>query len=73
MTAQLLPGDGYGQDEPGWAARHSDRAQPIPRNRGCSMAALYTITFQAPAFYERQGIGCSAQLNAGVPATPASA
>jgi hypothetical protein len=55
MTAQLLPGDRYGQDEPGWTACHWDRAQPIPRNRGCSMAALYTITFQAPAFYERQG------------------
>jgi hypothetical protein len=55
MTAQLLPGDRYGQDEPGRTACHWDRAQPIPRNRGCSMAALYTITFQAPAFYERQG------------------
>jgi len=29
-------------------------AEAEARNRGCSMAVLYTITFQAPASYERQ-------------------
>ena len=30
-------------------------AETEARERGCSTAVLYTITFQAPGFYERQG------------------
>jgi ribosomal protein S18 acetylase RimI-like enzyme len=32
-----------------------DKAEEEARSRGCSAAVLYTITFQAPGFYERNG------------------
>ncbi|MFE2949098.1 GNAT family N-acetyltransferase [Embleya sp. NPDC059267] len=31
------------------------RAAPAPHARGCRTAVLYTITFQAPGFYRKQG------------------
>jgi GNAT superfamily N-acetyltransferase len=30
-------------------------AEDEARRRGCSRAVLFTVTFQAPGFYERQG------------------
>ena len=32
-----------------------ERAEQEAKDRGCSAAVLYTITFQAPGFYERHG------------------
>jgi len=32
-----------------------EAAEDEARKRGCTTAVLYTITFQAPGFYERQG------------------
>jgi GNAT superfamily N-acetyltransferase len=32
-----------------------EAAEDEARKRGCTSAVLYTITFQAPGFYERQG------------------
>jgi GNAT superfamily N-acetyltransferase len=39
----------------GVGTRVIEYAEAEAKKRGCSTAVLYTITFQAPAFYERQG------------------
>jgi len=31
------------------------KAEDEAKRRGCSRAVLFTVTFQAPGFYERQG------------------
>ena len=45
---QHLRGSGLG-------AQIMERAEQEAKDRGCSAAVLYTITFQAPGFYERLG------------------
>ncbi|HKN10448.1 MAG TPA: GNAT family N-acetyltransferase [Pseudomonadota bacterium] len=39
----------------GIGSRIMETAEAEAKNRGCSAAVLYTITFQAPGFYERCG------------------
>jgi GNAT superfamily N-acetyltransferase len=34
-----------------------EAAEAEAKRKGCSTAVLYTITFQAPGFYERRGYG----------------
>lgn len=45
---KALRGNGVGSE----VIRH---AEAEAKERGCSTAVLYTITFQAPGFYERNG------------------
>ena len=46
-----------------------EAAEDEARKRGCTSAVLYTITFQAPGFYERQGYRCSGVSSVRHPAT----
>jgi GNAT superfamily N-acetyltransferase len=39
-------------------------AEEEARKRGCTMAVLFTVTFQAPDFTSATDIGCSAESNA---------
>ena len=39
----------------GLGSKIMEAAEDEARKRGCTSAVLYTITFQAPGFYERQG------------------
>ena len=39
----------------GFGGRLLDRAEDIAWERGCTGVWLHTLSFQAPAFYERQG------------------
>jgi GNAT superfamily N-acetyltransferase len=48
----FLPGDIRGRN---LGARMLAMAEAEARRRGCTAAVLYTITFQAPAFYARHG------------------
>jgi len=45
-------------------------AEAEARKRGCSTAVLYTITFQAPAFYERQGYRVLGRIECRPPGYP---
>jgi GNAT superfamily N-acetyltransferase len=39
----------------GLGSRIIARAEEEARRRGCTAAVVYTVTFQAPGFYERHG------------------
>ena len=42
-------------------------AEEEARRRGCTRAALFTLTFQAPGFYLKQGYEIAAQLDCSPP------
>lgn len=44
-----------------------ERAEAEARRRGCSTAVLFTITFQAPGFYERLGYQVLGRINCEAP------
>ena len=44
-----------------------EAAEAEAKRRGCSTAVLYTITFQAPSFYERQGYRVLGQIECAPP------
>jgi GNAT superfamily N-acetyltransferase len=42
-------------------------AEAEAKRRGCTRAALFTLTFQAPGFYQKQGYDIAAQLDCDPP------
>ena len=51
----ILVSDAATQQVVGGLLGRTSLAEDEARRRGCSAAVLYTISFQAPGFYERQG------------------
>ena len=49
--------------------RALEMAEEEARRRGCSAAILYTISFQAPGFYERHGYRAFGTIESGPPGT----
>ena len=43
------------------------KAEDEAKRRGCSRAVLFTVTFQAPGFYERQGYDVLGQIECDPP------
>jgi GNAT superfamily N-acetyltransferase len=60
----FLPGNLRGN---GLGSRLIALAEEEARRRGCTRAALFTLTFQAPGFYLKQGYEVAAQLECAPP------
>ena len=62
----FLPDDLRGK---GLGSRIIQQAEDEARRRGCSAAFLYTISFQAPGFYERHGYRVFGKIDCQPPGT----
>ena len=53
----------------GWGSRILAMAEAEAIRRGCNAAVLYTISFQAPDFYVKQGYSVFGEIASGPPGT----
>jgi GNAT superfamily N-acetyltransferase len=62
----FLPDHLRGQDI---GTRMMDQAEDEARRRGCHVVVLYTISFQAPGFYEKRGYQAFGKIDCHPPGT----